>query len=540
MCKDFSAFPAKGLHMIRDPLPEQTALFAPEDFQTPFGNGLDPDNRWVRWAQQIPWTELARIYHRSLKAGGRPAKPARLVIGALIIKHRLGLSDVETIEQVKENPYLQYFCGFERFQREAAFAPTLFVELRKRLSPARFAEFEQAVIDRMKALDKAPRTNTPSGDDLPPAGAPGQNSGKGSGGDSSPPSGQDGPAEGESTKARSDTALVIDASVAEQRIRYPSDVSLLNEAREKAEALIDRLWGRLTEVAVAEGRKPRTYRKRARQDYLRYSKSRSRGGRRARRARRAQLQYLRRDLAHIDALLDHWETVMPGGAFPLGRGEQRQLWIIRALYRQQETMHRQGSRRIDDRLVSLSQPQVRPIVRGRLGHPVEFGSKFSVSLNPGGIACVDALRWAAFSEAGDLIRQCQAYYNRYGHYPDKVLADAIYGTRANRRWLKDNGIAYAGKPLGRPPQLSPEQGKALAHQRRADTSEAWIRAIFLVMNLLALLKRLFWLWEQAGGGEPAPQRLQIVVTGQTDRALRHSATAQEISVSKIFIAIAAF
>lgn len=67
------------------------------------------------------------------------------------------MSDNETLAQLRENPYLQYFCGFERFVHEAAFAPTLFVKLRERLSPARFATFEQTVIDRMAAIERAPQ-----------------------------------------------------------------------------------------------------------------------------------------------------------------------------------------------------------------------------------------------------------------------------------------------------------------------------------------------------------------------------------------------
>src|SRR5699024_8730028 len=173
------------------------------------------------------------------------------------------------------------------------------------------------------------------------------------------------------------------------------------------------------------------------------------------------------------------------------------------------------------RLVSLHQPHVRPIVRGRLGHPVEFGAKFSVALVDG-IACVDTLHWDAFSESRDLIGQCQAYRRRYGVWPDKVLADGVYGTLANRRWLKQHGIAFGGKPLGRPPKLSPEQRRILKQKHRADarnripiegkfgqgkaayglariaarrpdTSQAWIRSIFLVMNLITL-QRLLLLW----------------------------------------------
>lgn len=256
--------------------------------------------------------------------------------------------------------------------------------------------------------------------------------------------------------------------MAEQKIRYPNDAGLLNEARESAEAILDDVWQRLIKLQLTQGRrKPRTYRQRARRDYLRYSKQRKRGGRNARMARRQQLQYLRRDLACIDALLDDWQTALPKAGFPLPKRAQYRLWVIREVYRQQAHMHRQHSRRIDDRIVSLHQPHVRPIVRGRLGHPVEFGSKFSVAL-VNGIACVDHLRWNAFSEAADLISQCQTYRARHGYYPAKVLADGAYGTRANRRWLKAHAIKFGGKPLGRPPKQSPAEQRAVNQQRTAD------------------------------------------------------------------------
>src|SRR5699024_4238073 len=393
-------------------------------FETPVGGGLDPGNRWVEWAQHIPWSALAASYHATLKPDGRPAKPARLVLGALIIKHRLGLSDTETLEQLRENPYLQYFCGFKRYQHERAFPPTLFVKLRERLTAERFTEFEQAIIDQAEHSQRAaapstqPAGDAPDDDGPPAAGVP---AGSGQSSDSAP--GTNNPAQAEAAPHRGQ--LVIDASVAEQAIRYPTDVSLLNEARESAESLIDALWAQMQRHELATARKPRTYRQQARARYLHYSKKRRPGARHRRTARRQQLQYLRRDLGHIDALLAHWAAHKPAAGFPLSHRQQRRLWVIRELWRQQDQLHRTRARRIDDRLVSLHQPHVRPIVRGRLGHPVEFGAKFSVALVDG-IACVDTLHWDAFSEANDLIGQCQAYRRRYGVWPDKVLADGAY------------------------------------------------------------------------------------------------------------------
>ena len=116
-------------------------------FDTPPDMILDPDNRWAKLSECIPWDDLAQSYHKKLSSTlGRPAKDARLVIGAVIIKHKLSVSDDETVEQIRENPYLQYFIGLKGFQSQAPFAPSLFVEVRKRMGQTVFDEFHEAII----------------------------------------------------------------------------------------------------------------------------------------------------------------------------------------------------------------------------------------------------------------------------------------------------------------------------------------------------------------------------------------------------------
>jgi IS5 family transposase len=192
-------------------------------------------------------------------------------------------------------------------------------------------------------------------------------------------------------------------------------------------------------------------------------------------------------------------------------------------------MYRDNTRRCDDRIVSISQPYVRPIVRGKLNKPVEFGSKLSVSLTGEGLARVDHLSWDAFHEGLDLQSQVEGYRRRYGDYPKTVLGDPIYGTRENRHYLKSKGIHFAGKSLGRPKQVTEanrQEFKRLKAQRReqyrqripiegkfgqgksgyrlnyirakrADTSAAWINSIFMVMNLLVLMRIFFALCKGA-------------------------------------------
>ncbi len=460
--------------MIRYKSNRQLSL---EGFHLPFGGKLNPENRWVRWSQSIPWDDLAVGYYKSMSSTqGRPGKDARLVIGSVIIKHKLNLSDEETVLQIQENPYLQYFVGFSSYCEKPPFTASLFVEIRKRMGCEVFSSFEQTILNSIAEKKKGQQ---PEVVDQPDES---ENQGK----------------------------LLVDATVAEQAIRYPTDISLLNEAREISEQLIDELY-HLSDL----GKKPRTYRRQARKRYLAISKNRNPGGKLRRKAIREQLQYLRRNFRHIEMLLD--KNSNP--AFPLPHKRQRKYWIIQHLYGQQFTMYKGKTRRCANRIVSISQPHVRPIVRGKASHKVEFGSKLSVSMVDG-IALVDHFGWEAFNESTDLCTQIEYYKKRYGYYPEVVLADGIYGTRANRNYMKKHHIRFGGRPLGRPKKQTPENAEQLKQeklQKKQDaleripiegkfgqgkngyrlnyiraktlkTSEAWINCIFLVMNLMVLFR----------------------------------------------------
>jgi hypothetical protein len=227
-----------------------------EGFSLPFGGKLNPENRWVKWSLAIPWDELASGYYKSMSSTqGRPGKDARLVIGAVIIKHKLTLSDEETVLQIQENPYLQYFVGLSSYKDEPPFTASLFVEIRKRMGRKVFSSFEETILSSIESKARRKTTKLPRAEES-------ENHGK----------------------------MVVDATVAEQAIRYPTDISLLNEAREISEQLIDDLYS-----MSCLTKKPRTYRQQARKRYLAISKKRNPGGKLRRKAIREQLQYLRRN-----------------------------------------------------------------------------------------------------------------------------------------------------------------------------------------------------------------------------------------------------
>lgn len=127
------------------------------------------------------------------------------------------------------------------------------------------------------------------------------------------------------------------------------------------------------------------------------------------------------------------------------------LLVTAEVDRQQLWMHENESNRIDDRIVSISQPHIRPIVRGKAGKPVEFGAKLSVSCF-NNYVFLDHLSWDNFNESGDFKKQVEEYKNYTGYYPSSVHVDKIYRTRANRAWCKERGIRISGSPLGRPPK----------------------------------------------------------------------------------------
>ncbi len=253
--------------------------------------------------------------------------------------------------------------------------------------------------------------------------------------------------------------MLLDATVAPADIRYPTDIKLLNEARQQTEIAIDALY---KQVKAQLPKKPRTYRREARTAYLQIAKQRK----------------------------------------PI-----------------RKSMYEEGCNRIDDRIVSITQPHVRPIVRGKSGTPVEFGAKLSVSCVDG-MAFLDHLSWDNFNESGDLQNQVELFKSRFGHYPEAVYVDQIYRTRRNRAYCRNLGIRITAPPLGRPVledlaairkqtladakvrnQIEGKFGQAKRRfsldrvmTKLANTLETAIAITFLVMNLEALLKQLAFLF----------------------------------------------
>jgi len=449
-----------------------------EDFYLPFGGKLRSDNRWVILSKQIPWQQIEQQYlaYFSDSKVGCPAKSARIALGSLIIKERLGTTDRETVLQIAENPYLQYFLGFSEYKDEVPFDHSLMTHFRKRFNKNTLAEINESIVRNAFQSDEQPQDKTSADND--------------------------------DEKFSNKGKLIVDATCTPADVAYPTDLNLLNEAREKTEAIIDTMHASL----VGTQKKPRTYRQKARKDYLAVAKQKRLGYKKVRKAIGKQLCYLGRNLRNIDKI------ALEGLLVYLSKRQYRDLLVTKELYRQQLWMYENRTHKIAERIVSVSQPHIRPIVRGKAKSKVEFGAKVLLSLIDG-FSFVDRIGWDNYNESGDLIGQIEKYHKRFGFNPESVHADQIYRNRENRRYCKAHGIRLSGLPLGRPKNVTSENAEQVKQQKQqfrqdeidriaiegkfgqgkrrfslarvmaklAGTSETVIMVAFMVMNLEKIL-----------------------------------------------------
>jgi hypothetical protein len=455
-----------------------------EGFESPFSQLLDKKNRGVVLAHKLPWDLLVSTYQAEMnnsQTGADGINP-RVAVGAMILKHMCNLDDRETVLQIQENIYMQYFIGYSSFSTEKPFDPSLFVEFRKRMGIEQINSINEKILGLSKGDTPKEPDNTNESEH------------------------NDGINTKEEELSQQETLetekpithegkLIIDATACPQDIAHPTDLNLLNDARAKSEEIIDELYS-----PQLHEKKPRTYRKVARKDYLRTAQKKVKSKGEIHNAVKKQLNYLRRDIKSINKLLDAYTVI------PLNQRQYKYLLVINTLYEQQQKMFTEGTHSVEHRIVSIHQPHVRPIVRGKTNANVEFGAKINVTLM-NGYAFLDDLSWEAFNEGTRLMASVEKYKKRLGYYPEEVLADKIYCNRLNRASLKLLGIKLRAKPLGRPMAVDVEHvrpgernpiegkfgqaktayGMNRIKARLQQTSESWIATIVLVLNLIKLI-----------------------------------------------------
>lgn len=472
-------------------------------FSSSLEKTLDPENRWYKLANSLPWAEIEKIYNSTLenKHNGAGNKPARMIVGALIIKHKMNLSDQETIEIIKENPYMQYFVGLSDFTSVPIFDSSLFVYIRKRLGIDNINAMTLMLMQSIEAKDSEVKNKNTSEDedgdekehsDMSPHGEPGD-----------PDSYID--ENGESHSGH----MIIDATCCDAEVKYPTDMDVLHDAVKVSVRVIESLC-RITKQAT-----PKTFQKAARKKYLAVIKKKRKSKSLIRKGIKQQLAYLFRNINSIVHIVSVCESSC---IERLKRTERNFIGTCIKVYHQQKGMLDTKTHQCKDRIVSVFQPHIRPIVRGKSKAKVEFGSKIGASVVKG-YTFIDHFSWDAYNESEDLKLHIKCYKERFGCLPTKCYADKIYLNRENRALLKELCIQAAGKPLGRPTkemQTAEYKQQALndngirngveatfgtgkrvyrANNIRAklpNTGDTWTAMCYLVKNIKKFLKEVLF------------------------------------------------
>ena len=390
------------------------------NFILPFSGTLHADNRWVKMADIMPWDLIEEIYAKSFseeRADGRPPISARIAFGALYIKENENTTDERTVEHIAENPYMQLFLGLEEYRPEPLFDASMMTWFRKRFSAEDISKINEELYRRMHPQEDKPPEEDPPEDN---------NNNKGT--------------------------MVLDATVGPADIRYPTDLSLLNECRENTENMIDMLW----EHSSRKGHKTAYSRVKAHKEYLSIQKQRNPRKKARKQATGLQLSYVEKNLETLDKLFNEINNDV------FRDRDYVRLTTIREVAAQQRYHFENPTLSIPNRIVNLRQPHVRPIVRGKAGAAVEFGQKMAFSVVDG-FTFIDEQRWNNFSEGLTLQASAEKYRQRHGVYPTAILADKTYRNRDNLAFCKTHGIRLSGPRLGRPKITELEADKEQAY-----------------------------------------------------------------------------
>ena len=288
--------------------PEDREQLTIEKFFQPFGGKLRKDNRWVLLAAIMPWEYIEKVYLQNLsEKTGRPAIPSRMAFGAIFIKEFCHLTDEDTVQELQENSYMQYFVGLHEFQAEPLFDPSMMVHFRKRFPVEEVAKINEYVCTGKWPEEQRKVDRNDDGDE-PTAPSSGEGGSK-----ASRQKGKSNPNTSKKKKGRRKKnrgKLLLDATVAPADIKYPTDIDLLNKSREHLETAVNLLW---QHVEHTNHKLPYSAKK-ARKSYLKLAKSKKWTQAKCRKAIGEQLRYIELASGQLEkyaAKVSQYETLFP-------------------------------------------------------------------------------------------------------------------------------------------------------------------------------------------------------------------------------------
>lgn len=398
---------------------------------------IKEDNRWVKLSKMMPWDKIEAHYIKNMsEENGRNAITSRIAFGSIYIKEQQNLTDGETVEQLSENAYMQYFLGLEDFNQNTLFDSSMMVHFRKRFTIKFISEVNEYV-----CTGKWPEDNNPE--------------------DTNPPKeSTEEQTEIPSKPVKNKGKLKLDATAAPSDIRYPNDVQLLDECRENLEGFIDILWNH----SERKGKKTPYNRHGAHKKTINFIKKKKKSKRMIQAALSTQLDYVELALHQVVSLL------MFCGLNLFTEREWDRFDLICRVYLQQKWMFDNKTNRCEGKILNLRQPHVRAIVRNKARTKYEYGQKLALS-TVDGYVFIEKQSWDNFNEGNTLQQSVMDYYKRFGYFPKAVLADKIYRTKDNIKFCNEKNIRLSGPKLGRKVVGQDEKEKKQAYKDSCERNE---------------------------------------------------------------------
>lgn len=363
--------------------------------------------------QSIPWHKLSACLPQEYTGPGAPrwfSSPGML--GLMFLKAYLSLSDEKLIERFNTDWSLQLFCG--KLLQDGEMIRDKAILSRVRTYVAENADWQQM---QKVLLDhwKQDMNNT--------------------------------------------HVLLMDATCYESYIRYPTDVKLLWEC---CQFIYEKLLFKYCKLLGQK--RPRSKYLEQKKRQLSYARRKKKSYKLGSKRKKSLLYLLEKGLSQLQELLN-------AAGRPLLNDPQRAyLKTVKEVLHQQKWMQQNPGKSAKDRIVSLSRPYVRPIVRGKENKPVEFGPKVHM-LQIDGICMIDTMEFKAFNECKRLKISTLKHKEIFGSL-FQLGADRIYATNENRRYLTDKEIFTCFPKKGPKTEAKEEkQLKSLIAARRATAME---------------------------------------------------------------------
>lgn len=367
---------------------EQLNLFS-DGLLAPF---LDSENELFKIAKTLDWVKLSdKLSEFYSSDNGRPTKSSRLKIGLLVLKHLYKLSDKDTLKTLKENIYAQYLCNISLEGTKKCLNSSTLTYFRKQIGLKGIKFIEEEVLDSLKRA-----------------------------------------------KLLKNKILVCDTTVVPSGIAYPTDISLLEKVRAKA-------VGYLEKAKQFTADTYRTYKRTARKVFITYQKIRHHTIQSRRRVQRKILQFSKRNVAQLKNAL---EKISQGANNSLNKIKnkvqeqflkQAHAFLVTAsnIVEQQKDIYKRLP--VKERIVSVHQPHLRPMVRGKYPVEVEFGPKILLNLK-NNFLFLEHLSFNNISDSQLLDISLKGYQERFGSLPAQLAADRGFWSKDNHQLAVDYGI----------------------------------------------------------------------------------------------------